>query len=362
MRGGRIALTLLIVAGMAAWTAPARAQLPPPVPAASPAPDGAQPPPPAAASPNQATPQPAPTDAGQEVGSVATVQGGAFVRRATAVTPLKISDPLFKGDILQTGGNGTLGITLDDETTFTLQPNSRIAVDEFVYQAGGSGNEGVFNIISGTVAFVAAQIAKTGEMKINTPTSTLGIRGTTGLIEVPPGATPGTTGEVSIKLYADADGRVGRIEVFGRDGSQLGLLTRAATGFAIRPGAGGTAARFTAVALRISPQQAERDRSFVRQAFSAQQVGRQINTQRRNFQQQQRTRQPPGQQRPGQQRQMQPGQRGGLQPQRPGQFGRPGQFSRPGQFGRPGGPLFQRPGPRVQPNQRRAPPRRGENR
>jgi hypothetical protein len=270
------------------------------------------------------------------------LQGGAFVTRAQAVTPLKISDPLFKGDVLQTGANGTLGITLDDETTFTLQPNSRIAVDDFVYQAGGAGNEGVFNIISGTVAFVAAQIAKTGDMKIETPTSTLGIRGTTGLIEIPAGATAGSTGEVSIKLYADADGRVGRIEVFGRDGSQLGLLTRAATGFAIRPGSFRGSAGFAAVALRISPQEAARDRGFVRQAFSAQQVGRQINTQRRNFRQQQRNQLRPNQQRPGQ--------RGGFQQQRPGQFGRPG------------GPTFQRPGQRVQPNQRRAPPRRGENR
>jgi hypothetical protein len=331
MRGGKITFGLLILAGMVAWMAPARAQLPPPPPEASPAPAAGQfapsppsvPPAPAAAQPGQA-------DAAQEVGSVASLQGSAFVRRATAVTPLKISDPVFKGDILQTGLNGTIGITLDDETTFTLQPNSRIAVDDFVYQAGASGNQGVFNIISGTVAFLAAQIAKTGDMKIETPTSTLGIRGTTGLIEIPAGATPGTTGEVSIKLYADADGRVGRIEVFGRDGSQLGLLTRAATGFAIRPGATGAAARFSAVALRISPQEAERDRGFVRQAFSAQQVGRQINIQRRNFRQQQRNQQRPGQ----------PGQRGGFQQQRPGQFGRPG----------------------GQPNPRRAPPRRGERR
>jgi len=37
------------------------------------------------------------------------------------------------------------------------------------------------------VAFVAASVAKTGDMKITTPTATLGIRGTTAL-EVPVGA------------------------------------------------------------------------------------------------------------------------------------------------------------------------------
>ena len=95
----------------------------------------------------------------------------------------------------------------------------------------------------GTVAFTANQVAKTGDMKIATP-ATLGIRGTTGVVEVPPGATPGSTGEVAVKLYADQDGRVGRIELFGAGNARLGELTRAATGFSLRAGAGG---RFAAV-------------------------------------------------------------------------------------------------------------------
>ena len=149
--------------------------------------------------------------------------------------------------MLQTKVDGTLGITFDDETTFTLKPNTRLAVDEFVYQEGGSDNAAIFNVVRGTAAFVAAEVAHTGTMKIDTPTSSLGIRGTTGLVEVPEGGAAG--GQVSIKLYPDADGRVGRIEVFGRDGAQLGILSRGATGFAVRPGAGG---RFTVAPLQIS--------------------------------------------------------------------------------------------------------------
>ena len=143
-------------------------------------------------------------------------------------------------------------------------------------------------------------------MRIDTPTSTLGIRGTTGLVEVPEGGAAG--GQVSIKLYPDADGRVGRIEVFGRDGAQLGILSRGATGFAVRPGAGG---RFTAAPLQISALEAERDRSFVRQTFAARTVGRQINQQRPTFQQQRNP--------------LRPNQ---LNPQRPGQL--PGREQRPG--------------------------------
>jgi FecR protein len=310
----KIALTMLILGSVIALGTHARAQVDPPSPArlaqapASPTPPATPPAAPAASQPAaQSSQQPA-----DPVGSVATLQGTASVTRNNATSALALRDPVYKNDVLQTNVDGTLGITFDDETTFTLKPNTRLAVDEFVYQEGGTDNAAIFNVVRGTAAFVAAEVAHTGNMKIDTPTSSLGIRGTTGLVEVPEGG--GAGGQVSIKLYPDADGRVGRIEVFGRDGAQLGILSRGATGFAVRQGAGG---RFTAAPLQISREEAERDRTFVRQTFAARTVGRQINQQRPTFQQQRNQLRPnqPNPQRPGQL----PGreQRPGLQQQRP---------------------------------------------
>ena len=85
----------------------------------------------------------------------------------------------------------------------------------------------MFDVAKGTAAFVAAAVAKTGDMKITTPTATLGIRGTTGLVEVPEGAAANNPNNVAIKLYPDADGRVGRIEVNDRAGARLGFLNQA---------------------------------------------------------------------------------------------------------------------------------------
>ena len=279
----------------------------------------------------------------------------AASRRCKAALPSPTTMPrarcsfaksIYKGDVLQTGVDGTLGVTFDDDTTFTLEPNSRITVDNFVYQEGGADNAATFNVLRGTVAFVAAQVAHTGNMKIDTPISSLGIRGTTGLIEVPADPTAAGAGGVSIKLYPDADGRVGRIEVFGRDGSRLGLLDRGATGFAVRAGAPGAAARFTAVPLRISAQEAERDRSVVRRAFSTQLVGRQINVQRRNLQQRNQLR-PNDLQRPG---------------QFPGRGQRPQLQRLPGQPGAPGTrPALQRQQQRAAPGRQRAPEERRGN-
>lgn len=241
---------LMLLGGSAAWPLLARAQN--------------------AAKSNQAT--------NQQIGQVATLQGMATVtRNNAAAAALKISDGVFKNDLLRTEANSALGVTFDDETTFSLLANASIVINEFIYTEGGNANAAAFNITRGTVAFVASQVAKTGDLKILTPTTSLGIRGTTGIVDVPENAAVGT-GEAKIKLYPDADGHVGRIEVFNRQGDRLGTLTQGASAFAIRPGAGN---RFVAVPFQIPPNEAARDRGVVRQLFTSHNIGRQMTIQRR---------------------------------------------------------------------------------
>jgi len=333
------------------------------------------------------------TAADEPIGNVATVQGTATVTRNSNISALKVQDDIYKNDILVTAANSSLGVTFNDETTFNLTANSRIVVDNYVYDEGAKNNAALFNVTRGTVAFVAAAVAKTGDMKISTPTATLGIRGTTGLVEIPQGAAPGdaNANNVGIKLYPDADGRVGHIDVTGRDGARLGSLTQGATGFFVRPGAGG---RFTATPIQISPQQMARDQGIVRQVHSFQTAGRQIVQQQRTLRQQrnpqlrqQQQRQPgqPGQQQrqPGQkqndlqkqgQQKQQPGARPNdpqrtqpaQQTQRPGSANQQGLPNQPGMQQRPGGPQnqkFQTPqqrGPLGLPKQQKKPPPSGE--
>jgi hypothetical protein len=284
MFGIRKAFTVLALGGMVFWSGGAPAgpdtagrlrMAQAPVPPAE-VPQPAQPvavPQPARQAPSSANP----------IGAVATLQGGATVTRSSATNALKVKDAIFKGDVLQTAVNGTLGITFGDATTFSLRPNSRIAVDEFVYQERGTNNVAAFDVVRGTIAFVASAVAKTGDMKIVTPTATIGIRGTTGVIEVPAAGASGAVSQSIIKLYPDADGRVGRIELFGRDGRSLAVLSRAVTGFAVRAAPGGG---FAAVAVPISAAEFDRDSAFVRQAYAAQRVGRQLNLLRQNLQRQ----------------------------------------------------------------------------
>jgi hypothetical protein len=222
---------------------------------------------------------PAQAAADEPIGNVVTLVGSATVTRNNAATPLKLKDDILLNDVVQTAAGSKLGITFNDATTFNLSANSTITIDTYVYQDGGKDNAGVFDIGKGIVAFAAAAVAKTGDMKITTPTATMGIRGTTGVVEVPENASATNANNVAIKLYPDPDGHVGRIEVNDRAGTRLGALTLGASGFTIRPGMGG--GRVIAAPLAISLQQARRDQGFVRELHAAQRTGRQIVTQQR---------------------------------------------------------------------------------
>jgi FecR protein len=235
-------------------------------------------------------------DANDQVGQVATLQGIATMTRGnSAPSTLNVSDAVFKKDVLQTGANSSLGVTFDDETTLSLTANARVVVNEFIYTESGNGNTAVLNIARGIVAFVAGLQAKTGDMRIATSTAYLGIRGTTGVVEVPDNAAAGA-GEAKIKLYPDADGRVGQIEVFNLQGGRLGALTQGSSAFAIRPGPGG---RFAAVPFQIPPQEAARDRGVVQRLFASHNIGRQMMIQRKQLRGP--NRQPPNNLRPNNQ-------------------------------------------------------------
>ncbi|MGY8711024.1 FecR domain-containing protein [Bradyrhizobium sp. 18BD] len=293
----------------------------------------------------QPTPAPSPTPSAsptpaadaqpaavEPIGNVATVTGIATVIRDKNSYPLRVRDDIYLNDVVQTSSNSSLGITFNDATTFNLSASARITIDNYVYEDGGKQNSAIFDIGKGTVAFVAAAVAKTGDMKIATPTATLGIRGTTGVVDVPEGAAATGTNNVNIKLYPDADGRVGHIEVNDRSsGTRLGALTQGSSGFAIRPGAATAGVmRFTAVPITIPAQQIARDRGFVSQVHLAQTTGRQIVIEQRDF----RRANPaaisriPRPAQPPQQQQLRPNTAPVQQPQRPN--GQPGQNNRPG--------------------------------
>jgi hypothetical protein len=128
------------------------------------------------------------------IGKILTVTGSVTVEHASAVIvqasvpssigQAKVGDPVYRGDMIQTGADGTLGIVFTDGTSFNISKNARMELNEFVYDPNSQSNSTLFNLSKGTFTFVAGKVAKSGDMKINTPVGTMGIRGTAPHVEI----------------------------------------------------------------------------------------------------------------------------------------------------------------------------------
>jgi len=132
--------------------------------------------------------------ASKPIGKVVAATGSVTIERASAVVvqasvagqagQAKVGDLVYLGDVVATGADGRVGINFTDGTSFNLSNSARIALNEFVYDPNGKSNSTLFSLTKGTFTFVAGNIAKTGDMKIDTPVATMGIRGTTPHVEI----------------------------------------------------------------------------------------------------------------------------------------------------------------------------------
>lgn len=139
-------------------------------------------------------PEPAKAQDVKPIGKVMTAQGGVTVEHVNAVVvqaalnnqpgQAKVGDPIYRGDIVATAADGKVGIVFADGTAFDLSSNARMAMTEFVYDPNSTSNSTLLSLTKGTFTFVAGKIAKTGDMKIDTPVATMGIRGTTPHVEI----------------------------------------------------------------------------------------------------------------------------------------------------------------------------------
>jgi hypothetical protein len=80
--------------------------------------------------------------------------------------------------VIQTAADGKLALVFADGTALNVQSNARVELDEFIYDPNSKLNSSAFNLVKGAFTFVGGKMAKTGSLKVNTPTATMGIRGT----------------------------------------------------------------------------------------------------------------------------------------------------------------------------------------
>jgi hypothetical protein len=124
--------------------------------------------------------------AAAEIGQIKNTAGQVFLLRNNNRQPAKPGDIVEPADIVTTGADGSVGITLIDNSRLSAGPNSRIELKQFRFNPTTQEGESVTEVRRGTLAIVSGQIAKGSPdaMKVQTPTTILGVRGTTFAVKV----------------------------------------------------------------------------------------------------------------------------------------------------------------------------------
>jgi hypothetical protein len=127
----------------------------------------------------------APGPAAAPIGRVESLTGNAVAVRNGVAVVLNIGDAVYKNDVIQTGANSAVGIAFLDASAFNLTANGRILLNEFIYDAAAtSNNTTLLNLVQGAATFISGQVSKAGEMFVQTPSATVGIRGTIFQLEI----------------------------------------------------------------------------------------------------------------------------------------------------------------------------------
>ncbi|MBT6110449.1 MAG: hypothetical protein HOH64_10145 [Rhodospirillales bacterium] len=116
----------------------------------------------------------APTSTASEIGITRKVIKQAIAQSLNK--RLKIGDGLAFNETVTTGAESAVEILFTDESKLILGENAEIILDSMIYNPNQSIVKGTFRVITGILRFKSAQTRL--DMIINTPTGTIGIRGT----------------------------------------------------------------------------------------------------------------------------------------------------------------------------------------
>jgi hypothetical protein len=151
------------------------------------------------------------------VGRVTEQTGPTEIVRAKKSVPSTVNSAVEMNDTVVTARSRTQ-LTFDDKTTVLISEQSKLFIDDFVYDASRGTGRLALKVALGTAKYASGQIAKTNpqQVSVKTPTATIAVRGTDFSMTVD------ELGRSIVMLLPSCDQSAcvtGRIEVFNNAGS-----------------------------------------------------------------------------------------------------------------------------------------------
>lgn len=121
------------------------------------------------------------TPALASIGSITDFKGAGQIKRGPKASPATKGAGIEKMDTVSTNSQGRFRITFNDATTVNITENSRLVIDDFVYD-GNNKSKGKLGLklALGTARYASGAVAKGNAKGVNirTPTATIAVRGT----------------------------------------------------------------------------------------------------------------------------------------------------------------------------------------
>jgi len=119
-----------------------------------------------------------------DIAQFKVAKGAVYLERGGKRFPAYVGTHLQATDTVVTGADGSAGITFIDNSLLSVGPNSVLQIERYAFNS--TTHEGVFDttLSRGTLSVVSGKIAKQSPdaMKVRTPSSILGVRGTEFLV------------------------------------------------------------------------------------------------------------------------------------------------------------------------------------
>lgn len=119
-------------------------------------------------------------------GTIKTVKGEVSIVRAGSHIKASVGMRLVAADKVVTGMDSAVGITLRDTTLLSFGAKSESQLKAFQYNPVNRDGNLLISILQGSMRFVTGMLGKLNPASVNiqTPTSTVGIRGTDFIVSV----------------------------------------------------------------------------------------------------------------------------------------------------------------------------------